>query len=129
MENIPNFQKILEFFQCIFMIEEKIRQFIEKKALTIKGVEDAAGLKQSTLSKALKNGGSLGSDKLEKILMAYPELSAEWLFRGEGEMLKGETNNYSDKELIDICKTLVDINEHRDSAMRRLTTLIKNMEG
>ncbi len=42
----------------------------------------------------------VGGSKLLKILESYPELSAEWLLRGEGEMIKGENSKqYSLKEL------------------------------
>ena len=39
---------------------------------------------------AFKTKTTIGSDKLEKILIAYQDLSAEWLLRGTGSMIKGE---------------------------------------
>ncbi|MCK0200676.1 helix-turn-helix domain-containing protein [Ornithobacterium rhinotracheale] len=36
----------------------------------------------------IKNGKVFGADKLFKILNTFPDLSAEWLLLGEGEMLK-----------------------------------------
>ncbi|MGQ2108053.1 S24 family peptidase [Ornithobacterium rhinotracheale] len=38
----------------------------------------------------IKNGKVFGTDKLFKILNTFPDLSAEWLLLGEGEMLKTE---------------------------------------
>ena len=37
-----------------------------------------------------------GSDMLVKILTTYPELSAEWLMTGRGEMLKSNCSKGSD---------------------------------
>lgn len=47
---------------------------------------------------------SFSSEKIVKFLVAFPEVSAEWLLRGEGEMLRrnsegvtvGDVNNYAD---------------------------------
>lgn len=40
----------------------------------------------------------IGGDKIVKILSVYPNLSAEWLMRGEGEMLQEIENNKTNKE-------------------------------
>ena len=41
----------------------------------------------STIRNAIANNKTVGSDVLYKILYRYPEISAEWLMRGEGSML------------------------------------------
>ena len=51
-------------------------------------MECTSGITHGVISKAIKNGGEVGSDKLENITQTYEQLSAEWLLRGEGEMLK-----------------------------------------
>lgn len=42
----------------------------------------------ASFGKSLKNKGAIGTDKLEKILSIYPEISPVWLMTGEGDMLK-----------------------------------------
>ncbi|WP_235317826.1 S24 family peptidase [Porphyromonas gulae] len=37
--------------------------------------------------------GAIGAEKLEGILMAYPELNKKWLLAGEGSMLVNGSNN------------------------------------
>lgn len=66
----------------------RIYQFAESQGLSIRELERASGITQGVISKAIKNGGEIGSDKLENITQTYEQLSAEWLLRGEGEMLK-----------------------------------------
>ncbi len=47
--------------------------------------------RSSKLYKLLKKEAKPGFDTLDDLLMAWPEVSAEWLMRGEGPMLKGGT--------------------------------------
>ena len=48
-----------------------------------------AGLSIGLLSKARKRGGVMSSDNIEKILLACPDLNANWLITGQGEMIIG----------------------------------------
>lgn len=66
----------------------RIFQFADSQGLSIRELERASGITQGVISKAIRNNGEIGSDKLENITQTYEQLSAEWLLRGEGEMLK-----------------------------------------
>ena len=70
------------------MILERIKQYIDYKGLTISSFERSIGMANASFGKSLKNKGAIGSDKLEKILNTYPEISPEWLMTGKGDMLK-----------------------------------------
>lgn len=51
------------------------------------------GIPYTTL-KEISNGKNEPSFKnILKIIVAYPQISTDWLLKGEGEMLKGETSN------------------------------------
>lgn len=83
-------QAVLRKFSNIFvMIVDRLVQFIESKGVAVSAFEKELGLGNTTISKAYKNGGSLGSDKIEKILSSCPELSPLWLVTGNGPMLNG----------------------------------------
>ena len=110
------------------MVLERLREFIDSKGITIAAFEKSVGMANASLRKTLASGAGIGTDKLEKILITYPELSAEWLLRGEGSMLKGESGSY-DKRLVEMCKSLVEICEQKESVMGQLASLIKDMEG
>lgn len=49
--------------------------------------EEKCGLGRGNISN-MKSDGSIGSDKLAKIIDAYPKIAIEWLLIGQGEMLK-----------------------------------------
>ena len=70
-------------------IKEKILAFLTARG--IKKVEffERTGI-QSSNFKGANLASAPGSDMLVKILTYYPELSAEWLLTGNGEMLKSK---------------------------------------
>lgn len=72
------------------MVLERIKQFIDYKGMAIAAFERSIGMANASFGKSLKNGGAIGSDKLEKILSVYPEISPAWLMTGRGEMLADE---------------------------------------
>lgn len=69
---------------------ERIKCYMDYKNVPIATFERNVGMSNNSFGKTLKSGGSIGLDKLEKILSVYPDLSAEWLLRGTGNMIIGD---------------------------------------
>lgn len=69
----------------IMSIVERIRALASIKGITIAEFERKANLANGYIGKVK---GSIGSEKIEDILSAFPDLSVEWLMRGEGAMLR-----------------------------------------
>lgn len=72
------------------MILDRIKLYIDAKGISISAFEKSVGMSNASFSKAIKNNGAIGTDKLENILSVYSDLSSEWLLTGKGNMLKGE---------------------------------------
>ncbi len=70
-------------------IKKRIFEFINYLGLSVRQFEINCGLKQSVLSSKSDN---LGSDKILKIINAYPDLDLNWVFTGKNEMLKKNTS-------------------------------------
>lgn len=67
----------------------RLAKFLEFRRINIKAFEVSVGASNASIGSILKRGwGSIGSDRLTNILTVYPDLSAEWLLRGEGAMLR-----------------------------------------
>ena len=69
---------------------ERFKTYLNTKDITNSRAEKDCGLSNGLIGNALKTRSTIGSDKLEKILTAYPDLSAEWLLRGTGSMIIGD---------------------------------------
>lgn len=69
------------------MILDRIKQFIDFKGIAVSAFERSIGMSNASFGKSLKNGGAIGTDKLENFLKTYPEVSPTWLLTGKGNML------------------------------------------
>lgn len=74
----------------------RLQQFIQHMNLSVYQVNRTAGLCQGLLTNAFSKKQGLTTSTLERLLLAYPMLNANWLIVGQGEMLlseKPETSN------------------------------------
>ena len=60
-------------------------QFIKMMHLTQRGFEELCGMGNGYINSIRK---SIGPEKMQSIIRAFPQLNREWLLYGEGEMLK-----------------------------------------
>lgn len=66
---------------------KRLSQFIEMKGMNLKEFEESCGLSYGYMSKNLARGSAIGSDMLEKIATAHPDLNMNWLITGKGYMI------------------------------------------
>jgi hypothetical protein len=74
-------------------INQRLNVFFKSLNLKLTSFSEITGIGQSTFSELIKfeNTDKIkypGYEVLNKLLVAYPNLSAEWLLRGEGEMFR-----------------------------------------
>lgn len=65
----------------------RLQQFIDKLELSVYQVNKEAGLSKGLLLNAYSKHQGLTATTLEAILNAYPQLNANWLICGRGDML------------------------------------------
>ena len=76
-------------------IIQRIQQFAEYQYDSIREFERESGVTQGVFAKSFKNQSEIRTDSVESFAQRFPEVSAEWLLRGEGEMLKKESSSES----------------------------------
>lgn len=81
----------------ILTLKERILAFLEKTGIRKVDFFESTGI-QSSNFKGANIKSAPGGDMLVKILTKYPSLSAEWLMRGEGEMLRNCANSDTTQE-------------------------------
>lgn len=68
-------------------ISDRLKEFAKTQRISIREFERKCGLGNSFVNHI---GQSLGVDKLENILQAFPTLNKDWILYGSGEMILNE---------------------------------------
>ncbi|HOT14591.1 MAG TPA: helix-turn-helix transcriptional regulator [Bacteroidales bacterium] len=77
-------------------MQERLVQLMQAKQLNAAKLADLLGIQRSGLSHILSGRNKPGYDFMEKLLLKFPDLNAEWLILGKGNMLKLSVNPIQD---------------------------------
>ncbi len=78
-------------------IYDRLKKLITHSGLSQNKFAKKTGIDSGLMSNML-NGSRFGIDKLIQILNSFPEISSEWLLRGDGEILiNTDAENYTAK--------------------------------
>lgn len=69
---------------------ERIKVVLKHFCKTPNGLANMLEMIPSTVNRQLKGDQALSSKVIEGVLSVFPDVSAEWLLRGKGEMLISE---------------------------------------
>lgn len=67
-------------------VYQRIREFIEDNKISVSKLSGMIGVPQTTLNRQLSGVGEIPYYTIEQLVAIFPNLSAEWLLRGKGEM-------------------------------------------
>ena len=81
---------------------------------------------QNRLSRQINQGASISCDTITRVLIAFPDVSAEWLIRGKGEMILSENlpsfeGSESDNELdlhAELARKTAELEEYKLQLLR-----------
>lgn len=71
------------------VVLQRVRQFMKIENISIRELSKRFKITESTLGGKLNGSRKIDIEVVSLILREFPNLSAEWLLRGEGEMYKG----------------------------------------
>ena len=74
---------------------QRIMAFLGNKQLSVNALSKMINMSQTTLNTQLKGERALTASVVEKFLIAFPDVSAEWLLRGKGNMLLEDTDGFA----------------------------------
>lgn len=102
-------------------IVQRIKKLVEAKTNgNKKEFATIIGMVQVTFNRYVNEDRSMSYEVIDAILSAFPEVSAEWLLRGEGEMLK--PSSVADTSLI------LDV-EKENIALKAENKLLRELQG
>ncbi len=87
-------------------ILKRINELIIASNLTSRAFAIACGIKYTTLNNYLTGRRAVALDTVDLILKAFPNVSAEWLLRGEGPMYKSEITSQNDERINKLIATI-----------------------
>lgn len=72
------------------VVLQRIKELLRMKGTSMLQVSSACGIKQNTFSRQISGESTLSVSTLLSIIGYFPDISTEWLLRGEGEMFKSD---------------------------------------
>jgi transcriptional regulator with XRE-family HTH domain len=111
----------------------RIRDLISQLEISDTAFAKKCGVKQNTFSNQLSKLREVSLTTIIGILNAYPDVSAEWLLRGKGEMFLTDSkdiNQESSKlmKLVDTISILQEVINNKTDMIASLTAKLKKYE-
>ena len=78
----------------------RLQYYMEVRGINDNQMTVNASLSVGLIGKAKGSGKGMSAANIEKILLAYPDLSAEWLLTGKGEMIKQPSTQEASGDII-----------------------------
>ena len=75
------------------LITQRVREFLSCNSISINSLAKQINVAQATLNPQLRGDRTLAANIVVKILEAFPDISAEWLLRGEGEIYRSNSGS------------------------------------
>lgn len=68
-------------------MEDRIRKILKEKNLSASKFADEIGVQRSSISHIISGRNKPSLDFVRKVLLKYPDLNADWLVTGKGQMM------------------------------------------
>lgn len=87
------------------IIIQRFKKVAEKYNLSVTALGKLIGIHPSTLNRQFSGESFMSLNTIDAFLQHFKDISAEWLLRGEGEMMKGEdkANGRCDERKFVVC--------------------------
>ena len=115
---------------------ERLRGVRASKAKSVNNFAKLIGMSQTTVNGIMLGSRGVSVDIIVAVLTAFPDISAEWLMRGEGEMLRSEEvaqNALISEETIAHYTSVINSYEtllaNRDEQIRKLELELIQVKG
>ncbi len=113
---------------------ERVRRIIANQGLSVASFEKMIGMSNNSIQAALKRKTSLKDETLNNILSAFPDISAEWLLTGNGDMKKSPdqvAEHYdADAYIVTLQREhIILLKEENVHLKHEITTLKKELSG
>lgn len=106
-------------------VKDRLRMIMESHKLNAGSFADKIGVQRSNVSHVLSGRNKPSFDFIEKLLHAFPRVSAEWLFTGKQEERRGGVSDFLiDAEPVKLSDAPMEKSNHTVSGKRIVKTLV-----
>ncbi len=105
-------------------ILKRINELIIASNLTSRAFALACGVKYTTLNNYMTGRRAVGLDTIEAILANFPNVSSEWLLRGDGPMYKSDIANQSNERIGKLIATIGEMQSIIEEKQKAIDTLV-----
>jgi plasmid maintenance system antidote protein VapI len=106
----------------------RVKYLINEKARSVREFAEKIGVKQVTLNQQISGDRKLSLDIVFSILNSFPDISAEWLLRGKGNMYNTE-NSMPDIKTGDMQKIYETVVKDKDEQIEKMKAEINQLIG
>ncbi len=114
-------------------IASRLKKVLSFSNLSVRGFAIKCGISQKTFDNQIKGLRGISLDTIMSVLGAFPEVSAEWMMRGAGDMLIMEEDNSAEllrtNKLVDAIATLQEAINAKSETINVLSERIKQLES
>ena len=76
---------------------QRLKEILGYSGLSVRAFAIKCRISQPTLDKQLKGLRGISIETIMSVLSTFPEISSEWLMRGNGEMIIGAKSNSAEQ--------------------------------
>lgn len=106
----------------------RVKCLINEKARSVREFAEKIGVKQVTLNQQISGDRKLSLDIVFSILNSFPDISAEWLLRGKGNMYNTE-NSIPDIKTGDMQSVYETVVRDKDEQIEKMKAEINQLIG
>lgn len=114
-------------------LRERIKKVLTERELSVNALAATHGVQQKTLNNQIKGQTAISASTVLILLKQYPDLSAEWLLRGNGDMLISQPQHETHtRDIRDDNKVIAALNRTIEIQEREIAGLyerIKELKG
>lgn len=121
-------------------IRQRLNEIIAYSGLSVRAFAIKCGITPATLDRQIKGLRGISIETVMGIVSAFPELSTEWLIRGQGDMLLNDTSKLQEEQrsnkeierinaMLDTITLLQDTIRTKDDTIKMLMKRINELEN
>lgn len=93
-------------------MKDRLQKFLDAEQINPSKLADILGIQRSGMSHILSGRNKPGFEFIQKLILKFPHLNAEWLITGKGEIYKDNRATYIESNLYS--NTIFDIQKSSD---------------